>query len=65
MLDTRVGGIVSVIDTSRNDFAATSWLCHYNMLYKISDYEIATFWGGPATKLGDVVLFDLRFPLRR
>jgi hypothetical protein len=65
LFDTRTRGMVSLLDSSRDDFGPPSWFPHFDMLYKSSDCELATFWGASAARIGHIVKLDLRFPLRK
>lgn len=38
---------------------------YYRMLYKLSPWEVATVWGGPAGKINHIIKLDLRLPLKR
>jgi hypothetical protein len=63
--DTRTRGAVSLLDSSRDDYGPASWFPHFDMLYKLSDCEIATFWGAHAARIGHIVKLDARLPLHK
>lgn len=68
MHDTRIsgGGVVGILDSSREEFGNTTWSPQYDIMAEGSNpWEIVTFWTSPAGKIGHMIKLDIRLPLRR